>query len=301
MAKEDTVTKKLEVPERARPRSIEEPSPPRGLEATTGNRLLDIPGAVELDKEYILERQPDGRYRIIGTSPEGKVTLLPEKEVEVDNRVRVTNTTNWPWRVQGHLIMTYPDGQQYIGSGTMVNKHHVLTAGHNVYSEANGGWATSIEFHAAQNDNTLPYGSVLVTRLLSFRGWTEDQDDDWDMGMLILESELGDHTGWMGVISTTDENLDDHEITVAGYPGDKGGRQLWRSTEKIVTVNAETIQYDAYTTGGMSGAGVFGVWEGVEDEHQCASHMQGPNGTPNEGCRVSSEKYRRLVEWMNTY
>jgi V8-like Glu-specific endopeptidase len=251
--------------------------------------------------KYVLVEEPDKRFRLVETGPEAKITPLRAAAgiAAADNRVRITNTSVWPNAVHGHCIMTYPDNKVYIGSGTMVNKHHVITAGHVVFSKANGGWAKSIQFNAAQNDATLPFGSAFATRLFSFTGWTDSQNRDYDTGMLILNQDLGNRTGWMGLITTADGNLSNHTITVSGYPGDKGGQQLWAATAPIVSVASHQIGYNAYTIGGDSGAGVYGIWQGVNMEHVCADHVAGPNGIPNTGSRLAQDKYDKIVsEWF---
>jgi V8-like Glu-specific endopeptidase len=253
-------------------------------------------------EKYILREEADKRYRILGTGPAGAVRPLhrPQVQAPSDNRVRITGTTVWPYSVHGHCVITFPDKKQYIGSGTMVNKHHVLTAGHVVYSKDNGGWATSVQFNAAQNDGTLPYAPAFATYLYSFTGWTESQLRDYDTGMLILDRDLGNSTGWLGLITTSDGNLLGHEISVAGYPGDKGGQQLWAATAPIASVADRQICYNAFTKGGDSGAGVYGIWQGINLEHVCADHVAGPNGTPNTGSRLARDKFDRIVnEWFS--
>jgi V8-like Glu-specific endopeptidase len=285
----------------------------KGDSTGTGGYRPERPGAaakellpasyIDPTRRYILNEEKDKRFRIVGTTaaPLGQVKLQAKAKPQAgaDNRVRITNTTAWPYSVHGHVIITYPDKKQYIGSGTMVNKHHVLTAGHVVFSKANGGWATSVQFNAAQNDGTLPFGSAFATYLFSFKGWTDSQLRDYDTGMLILDRDLGNRTGWMGLITTSDGNLSNHQITVAGYPGDKGGQQLWAATAPIVSVSGHQIGYNAYTKGGDSGAGVYGLWQGINLEHVCADHVAGPNGIPNTGSRLARDKFDRIVnEWF---
>jgi glutamyl endopeptidase len=256
---------------------------------------------VNAAEKYVLVEEEDKRFRLVETAAEARVTLLPTAAplAAVDNRVRITNTTAWPNRVHGHCIITYPDNKVYIGSGTMVNKHHVLTAGHVVHSKANGGWAKTIQFNAAQNDGSLPFGSAFATHLFAFKGWTEHQKRDYDTGMLILDRDLGNQTGWMGLINATDNHLSNHQITVSGYPGDKGGQQLWAATAPIVHVANHQIRYNAYTKGGDSGAGVYGIWQGHNMEHVCADHVAGPNGVPNTGSRLAKDKFDRIVnDWF---
>lgn len=252
---------------------------------------------------YVLVEEPGPirRARLVRTAPKGKVTLLSRKKAKVsmDNRVRITNTTDWPHKVYGHLIITYPDGRQYPGTGTMVNRHHVLTAGHVVFSKPHGGWAASIQFNAAQDEAILPFGSAFATRLISFKGWTDLGLPEYDTGMLILDRDLGNQTGWMGLIAAQDDDLSSHQITVEGYPADKGGRQLWAATAPIHDVESHLITYDAYTTLGESGAGVHGRWPGFSQEQVGANHRAGLNGIPNQGSRLARDKFDRIVsEWF---
>ena len=127
--------------------------------------------------------------------------MIPEVVIGPDDRVQVTTPTAWPYAVTGHLQMIFPNGRRYIGSGTMVGRHHVLTAGHCVYSRADGGWAKQISFEAARNGNVRPFGTQSAIRLLSVEGWTSAEATEFDMGMLILDGDVGDRTGYMGVIT----------------------------------------------------------------------------------------------------
>jgi glutamyl endopeptidase len=260
--------------------SADNPRPVSGY--ADSNELLATPSS-----DVAPTMQEDGRYStevIIGT----------------DDRVRVNNPDTWPWRVQGHMEMTFPNGRRYIGSGTMVNKHHVLTAGHCVYSSADGGWATSVIFEAARNDGSIPHGSIPARTLLSVQGWTNNNDSNYDMGMLILTQDLGVRTGWMGVVTGPDSMLANYRVNVSGYPGDKGGRQLWTMADVIKSVSAERIMYHIDTMGGQSGSGVWSTWAGHVGEKVCAIHTTGST-TGNGGTRISRPKFDRIIDWMASH
>lgn len=218
-----------------------------------------------------------------------------------DDRRRIKNTTAWPWRVHGHMRMRFPNGRVYIGSGTMVNRHHVLTAGHCIYSHNDGGWATSVSFEAGRNDGETPFGTAFATRLLSIQGWTRNRRTEWDFGMLVLASDLGNQTGWKGVITGPDNLLLRHRVNVSGFPGDKSsGRQLWTHADVIKAVTSERAIYDIDTMGGQSGSGVWSTWAGHNGEKVCAVHTTGAR-TGNGATRISRTKFNRIVEWMSSY
>ncbi|MDB5578168.1 MAG: protease, family [Bradyrhizobium sp.] len=235
-----------------------------------------------------LEPGDDGRY------------FLPRVIIGADDRTQVAVPAAWPFAVQGHLQMTFPNGQRYIGSGTMIGRHHVITAGHCVYSSADGGWATQMTFEAARNGNNRPFGTQSAIRLMSVTGWTQQGSSDFDMGMLILDSDVGDRTGYMGVITGPDTMLQRYRVNVTGYPGDKGGTTLWTHADVIKAVAAERIGYDIDTMGGQSGSGVWSSWAGHQGEKVCAIHTTGA-ASGNGGTRISRGKFDRIVDWLTNY
>jgi glutamyl endopeptidase len=236
----------------------------------------------------------DGRYRL-------EMPDVAEAVIGTDERVRVTVTNAWPWRVQGHMEMQFPNGKWFIGSGTLVNRHHVLTAGHCVYSKSDGGWATTVRFYPGQNETTLPFGGFTAVRLLSVTAWTGNQDSDWDMGMLILGTDAGNQAGWFGVVTFgSDSSLQNAQVNVTGYPGDKGGRQMWTMADVVTRLTPERFFYKIDTAGGQSGSGVWGVFPGQQGEKVAGIHTTG-SSSENGATRISRGKFDRIVQWFHDY
>ncbi len=272
---------------------------PEGVEKKSANNPEPVTGYIERFRSET-ECAPSKECH---PASSGQKLYLYQTEVIIgpDDRVRVTNTRAWPYTVQGHMVMRFPNGKVYIGSGTMVSKHHVLTAGHCVYSKDDGGWATSVQFNAAQNDGSLPYSSVSATRLLSVTGWTSNNDRAYDMGMLILQSDLGAQTGWFGIITVpNDGELIRKRVNVTGYPGDKGGQQMWTHADAIKSLTQENAFYDIDTMGGQSGSGVWSTFTGHAGEKVACIHTTGAS-TGNGSTRISRPKFDRIVDWMQVY
>jgi len=231
----------------------------------------------------------------------GRFRHQPEVIIGPDDRERVSNPQVWPYCVHGHMIMRFPNGKVYIGTGTMVNRHHVITAGHCVFSKEDGGWATSVQFNAAQNDASLPFGSASATRLLSVKGWTDGGDRAYDFGMLVLGSEVGQNTGWYGLITVgNDSQLHSKRVNVSGYPGDKGGQQMWAHADVIKSVAAENFYYDIDTMGGQSGSGVWSLFDGFQGEKVAGVHTTGA-ASGNGATRISRWKFDLIVNWFQQY
>ena len=221
-----------------------------------------------------------------------------------DDRVRVPHTEKAPWCVHGHMEMQFPNGRWYIGSGTMVNHKHVLTAGHCLYDITLGGWATAVKFTAAQNGREIPIEPASATHLLTVKGWKDGKDSRFDMGMLVLDRELGEETGWYGISTDSDKFLKTLNINVTGYPGDEdkgSGTQMWTMPKpgRIAEIYPEQFTYTLDTTPGQSGSGVYAQFSKPAGYYCVGIHTQGKEGEHNTATRITSSKFDRLVSWIN--
>ena len=52
---------------------------------------------------------------------DGRFLFQKETVIGPDDRVRVQVTNVWPFSAQGHLIIRFPNGGVFIGSGTLVD------------------------------------------------------------------------------------------------------------------------------------------------------------------------------------
>src|SRR5262249_44172674 len=69
----------------------------------------------------------------------------------------VSTTAPFPYSAIVKLYITYPDNKGFVGSGAIIDNFHVLTAGHNTYSAADGGFAKSIHVIPEMNGTYEPY------------------------------------------------------------------------------------------------------------------------------------------------
>ena len=90
----------------------------------------------------------------------------------------------------------------------------------------------------------------------------------WDLGIITLKQPIGDNLGWLGYNNY--EALGDFTANIVGYPGDKPGGTMWRSTCDVLAENIgdDYFQYDCDTYPGSSGSSVYAYDEGAKAAHR---------------------------------
>lgn len=215
-----------------------------------------------------------------------------------DDRVRVTPTTSFPARAQVRLVLSFADGYTSNGSGTLIGRKYIITAGHCVYSHDHLGWATKITAFPGQDGNLKPY-TAYATKLRSVTGWTDDEDNDYDYALITLDRNIGDQTGWFGLASLSDDTLDSTTASIAGYPAGLIWGAQYKSTGPIEDYDSTMLFYDIDTSGGMSGSGVYGTFNGQKyvfgvhrgDTVYWLTHY-------NCGPRITNARFNLINGWM---
>lgn len=261
-----------------------------GREAVAQDRVVEESTPAEAD----IKRLPD-----IGAASFREPDVVLETVHGPDNRVRITQTAQYPYRVNASLLITARDGSQWIGTAWFISPRTLITAGHCVYIKnspvpGRDGWVKSIEVMPGRNESELPYGSATSTEFWTVRGWAENGADEYDYGAIILPTPLGSRTGTLGFGALGDARLRNAVANVTGYPGDKDPGQLWYDSKQIASVNANKVYYDIDTAGGESGAAVYIMHEGRRIA--IAVHAYG-GATTNSGTRISPPVFANLKRW----
>lgn len=216
--------------------------------------------------------------------------------IGTDDRLRITGTKNSPWRRYCALRITFPSGRTYRGTGFLIGRRAVATAGHCVYLHAEGGWARKIEVIPGMNGNDRPFGSAFAVSMRSVGGWVNGKQPASDYGCVILPQGAfgGRSLGKFGFAALSNAQLLACPAVLGGYPGDKPFAQLWGMSRKIKTVGPKTLTYDIDTMGGQSGAPVYIKHKGSRTV--VGIHNYGA-GTGNSATRVTKPVFDRLKAW----
>src|SRR5262245_60377550 len=130
------------------------------------------------------------------------------------------------------LQATFPNNRTYVGSGVMVDRFHVLTAGHVIYSYADGGFASRVIATPDLYGNYAPYGAAYMTyerTYPTFMNYNRTHPGltapgDYDIALITLDRTIGDRTGWMsyGYDNNNTHFAPGAILNTAGYPASGG-------------------------------------------------------------------------------
>lgn len=279
-----------------------EPEPGEGPSGVAPSVIEEVPGYEQPGEQGVQaslkaafdEDLPDIGQASFGPLPDTGVKTV----IEEDDRVRISPASSYPWRVHASLLITARDGSRWIGTGWFVGPHTLITAGHCMHIKNSGipardGWVRSIEVSPGRDADSFPYGTVTSTQFRSVTGWTQDGNPDYDYGAIILGSDLGSTTGWLGAANYSDATLTSSTGNLAGYPGDKPAGTLWYHARKISSVSPLKVYYDIDTFGGQSGSAVYVIKDG--GRYAVAVHAYG--GSLNSGTRISASVLQNIVSW----
>jgi len=242
---------------------------------------------------------PDIAEASFGTAARDVPRSVLETVHGPDDRVQITATNVYPWRAHASLLITARDGSLWIGTGWFIGPHTLMTAGHVVYIKNSGvdgrdGFVRSIKVMPGRNGTTLPYGSVATSNLRTVKGWADNGDEEHDYGAIILDTDLGATTGWLGFGVYNDATLTSSVGNISGYPGDKPDGTQWYAARRIASVAARKVYYDIDTFGGQSGSAVYRIVDGKR--YAFAVHAYG-GATTNSGTRIVTPVYNNMVAW----
>jgi glutamyl endopeptidase len=222
--------------------------------------------------------------------------LLTEVVIGTDDRIRINNTTSYPWRTICSLRITAQDNSQWIGTGWLVGHRTVITAGHVVYIHSRGGWVKEVEVIPGRNGASFPYGSCKSSNLKSVKGWTESRKRTHDYGAIILPQncKYGQQLGYFGYGNYSTSTLNNLNVNLSGYPGDKPSGTQWWHARNISRVTARTLVYNIDTAGGQSGSP---VWRVVNNKRYAVGIHTNGSSAGNSATRITKPVFDNIQKW----
>jgi len=247
----------------------------------------------------------------------GQERAITESVVGYDDRTRITSTDEYPWCMICYLELKFPDGATGIGTGWLIGKNKVMTAGHCVFNQLHGGWADSIKVipgNSVENpelgrSDFAPYGEFEAVVMQTTEEWVSDTNITFDVGVIHIDKPIADELGNFGIqISNDGSDLVTKYVRVAGYPLRQHprneddtmstrtvGGQMWTNSDVVVDVQDGRIKYQLDTTGGQSGAPVVLLDDTSQGPVAVGIHNYGFN--PNDAYQENKATLINAAIW----
>jgi V8-like Glu-specific endopeptidase len=255
---------------------------------------------VERRRAAIALRPLDARaasYRFRTNDAQGtQATASPvDGQKEVLSLVEIEDTVDAPFRHVCLLEIWPAIGKPLQGTGWLVSKRTVITAGHCVYQRDQRSWAFNIRVHLAVNGTGNELYQVQESHNLhSVQQWTGEGQEAYDYGAIILPKPLD--AGFFGLSILPDADLQDLLISLLGYPTTTLDNQSMYGDQGFLhSVEPGQIFYDMESEPGMSGGPIFYTKGGLR--YAVGIHNYGGSSAGNYGTRISQPVYNDIKAW----
>ncbi len=192
-------------------------------------------------------------------------------------------------------IVAHTKGGRIIsGSGFMIGSHAVATCGHILCDYGYGedreswDWIEYAEIIPAFNSGSSPkpYGTAKSTKILCGRQWAKELDPEYDWGIIVLDSDIGDDCGWRAVWYQT-QSLYDSKVKLNGY----GDENDMYSCDTFITESETRMLYTGLTIarGGDSGGPCYKEINGVYKAIAIITSQ-----AKDENGRITGTNFRRI-------
>ncbi|MEL6955186.1 MAG: trypsin-like peptidase domain-containing protein [Pseudomonadota bacterium] len=234
-----------------------------------------------------------------------------------DNRTQVHHTEADPFRMICSLVIRQNGGFTNYGTGFLIGRRTLVTAGHVLYQSATAPAVESIEIRPGRSGDLEPFkaqfGDLKGERYSVHPKWSELGDPMFDIGAIHLDANIGDMLGWFTLGAPPPAQLERRWAHVTGYPGDKvsigAGRapqraaEMWHHATPIAAVTPRQVFYPADTFAGQSGAPVY-VLDQTGEARVVAVHAYGIGGAAdsvgsrnNSGVLLDESMLQTLADW----
>ena len=113
-----------------------------------------------------------------------------------------------PHRAMAFMVIKFDCGCSRYGTGSMIGRYGLVTAGHNLYCPTHGKGLKSCDFiFGAKSPNSGRYkynGTFSYYVYDTFRNGYSSKDD---IGYVIFDKPVGDSTGWFGYWAASDDDM----------------------------------------------------------------------------------------------
>ena len=252
--------------------------------------IVDNLGQVTPYEDYVDSDFPAETLGSLGS--DSSESSQPRTVFPPDGRVYVKDTTKYPYSAVVRIYGTFPSGAPSVGTGCIIGRDTVLTAGHIIYNKRSGGWVRmdNLRIVPGLNGSYEPFGSHKARTLGTTSGWANSDNsyaNGHDVGLIRLTSNIGDRTGKLGLSSSLSNG---NPITLTAYGG---GQSMMTQNGYPDNVANQHIFHKLDMTDGASGAPIY------NNSRQVVGVQSGHDREINMAARLNGEKYSLAYTWAN--
>ncbi|TFG02924.1 MAG: trypsin-like serine protease [Promethearchaeota archaeon] len=218
-----------------------------------------------------------------------------------DDRVKVEDTTIYPYQTICKLYGINSTGVFARGTAFIIDNFQALTAAHCVYNDDEYCFDEYYVVPGAYSTNfqEYPYGIAYVTNIRMEQEWIDHQYKEYDWAYLTLDRSIGAITGWMGIQTAARENdIYSEKLYTAGYPSDlEGGVNMYHTSDKGLYATEKLHYYELDIYKGQSGSPVW-RYDSIDDANYVLTVNAYSSETYNFGTRIKSSRFDSILNWI---
>ncbi len=220
-----------------------------------------------------------------------------------DGRIKISPTVDFPWRTICKLYVTFPSGDQFVGTGVLIGRDdgigfHCLTVAHLVYRQEFGGMAKSVEIIPGLDNDYTPFYSAWASKIRVPEAWGQTLLPEYDWACLTLDRQLANFTGWMTRYTTSDLNWYKRVFYCAGYPVDLDfGLCLYFDSDSAISANENFLWHKMDAFDGQDGMPIW-VMEGNSRKIVSLHIDEDSNSQNNRALRFNDDNIAQLERWL---
>ena len=176
----------------------------------------------------------------------------PSSVIAGDGRMQFTDTTSYP---NSAIVYITKDGKTHC-TGWMISADTLVTAGHCVYSFEREEWLSGLEFSPGANGSERPFETAKAAQTWTDTSWVKKGSPLLDWGVVKLDKQLGERSGWFGFTWRPGE-YKDVKTELRGYPDDKNPGELWGMGGTVTESRGNQLCYSMDTHSAQSGSPLY--------------------------------------------
>jgi V8-like Glu-specific endopeptidase len=219
-----------------------------------------------------------------------------------DDRVRVADTTSFPWNTVAFVQVLLRDGTIARCSGVLVSPYALLTAAHCLFDVLTGGFIQAARIYpgltqaAAGADAIAPYGYRDGVRAEILLGYVATATPSrYDLGVIFFLEPISEIVTQMPL----EYDAVPSSVTNAGYPREAQREATvaqWYSQSSFARVDTYHLYHDADTGAGSNGS-VLWALNVLGLRRMVANHTFGSTSI-NGGTRLTSLNRATVETWL---